>query len=143
MLSGKLIAERAGEKMYSIIFSGVLSLLFIFTLSACTAAKGNIVILENIHGTGFTMELREFSSKNKCELFFNKGDVLQVEVVREDGKIDFSVNGKNGSEPYTGKSLKSGTFTISASETDNYIFKITGNDATGRITVKNLSVEVE
>ena len=143
MLLGKLIERRRSGKMNIAIFSGVLTLLFIFTLSACASTKGSIVILENGRGTGFTMELKEYNLKNKCELTIAKGDVVQVEVEYEAGKIDFGVSGKNGSEPYAGNDLQSGVFTVTVSETDNYVFKITGKNATGKITVKNLESEME
>jgi hypothetical protein len=76
--------------------------------------------------------------KNKCELSLNKGDVLQIEVVHEDGKIALTVSGKNGSEPYTGNNLKSGVFTVTVSETDKYDIRITGKNATGKVMVKNV-----
>lgn len=72
------------------IFSGVLTLLFIFTLSACIGAKGSIVILENGRGTGFTMDLKEYNSKSKCELSLVKGDVVQVEIECKEGEIAIS-----------------------------------------------------
>lgn len=108
----------------------------IIGISACTPSKGSIVILENPNGTGFKMDFKEWSSKNKCELSLNKGDVLQIEVVREDGDIALRVSGKNGSEPYEGNDLESGVFTVTVSETDKYDVRITGKAATGRVTVK-------
>ncbi|MEN2777401.1 hypothetical protein [Acetivibrio clariflavus] len=106
-------------------------------ISACSVPKGSIMILENPNGTGFTMDFKEWSSKSKCELFLNKGDVLQIEIFREDGEIALMVSGKNGSEPYTGNNLKSGLFTVTVSETDEYDIRITGKDATGKVMVKN------
>ena len=110
----------------------------IVTISACSAPKNSIVILENPNGTGFIMDFKEWSSKNKCELSLNKGDVLQIEVVREDGKIALMISGKNGSEPYTGNNLESGVFTVTVSETDKYAIRITGKNATGKVMVKNV-----
>lgn len=115
----------------------------IIALTACTATKGSIVILENPNGTGFTMDFKEWSTKNKCELSLNRGDVLQIEVVRESGEITLTISGKNGSEPYTGNDLESGIFTVAVSETDEYVIRITSKDATGKITVKNLGNEVK
>lgn len=143
MLFRKLSTGRGPGKMNTAILSGVLTLLFIFALSACTAGKGSIVILEDGRGTGFTMELEKFNAENKCELSLAAGAEVQVKVEREGGKIAFTVSGKNGSEPYAGNDLESGTFTITVSETDEYVFRITGKDATGKITVKNLGGEAE
>lgn len=113
--------------------------LFIAVITAipgCSATKGSIVILENPSETGFTMNFREWNSENKCELFLNKGDVLQIEVVREDGEIALIISGKNGSEPYTGNNLESIVFTVTIPETDKYDVRITGKNATGKVTVK-------
>ena len=110
----------------------------IVSISACSAPKNSILILENPNGTGFIMDFKEWSSKNKCELSLNKGDVLQIEVVREGGKIALMVSGKNGSEPYTGNNLESGVFTVTVSETDRYAIRITGKNATGKVMVKNV-----
>ncbi len=125
------------QRMHPIIF---LPLVFaiIIVLTACSASKGSIVILENPNGTGFTMDFKEWSSKNKCELFLKKGDVLQIEVAREDGEIALAVCGKNGSEPYTGNNLQSGLFTVTVSETDKYDIRIIGKNATGKVTVNGI-----
>lgn len=121
--------------MHPIIFLP-LFMVIIIVISNCFAQKGRIVILENPNGTGFTMDFKEWSSKNKCELSLNRGDVLQIEIVREDGEIDLMIRGKNGTEPYTGNNLKSVNFTVTVSETDRYITHITGKNATGKITVE-------
>lgn len=107
-------------------------------LAACSAPEGGIVILENPSGTEFTMEFKERSAKDKCELSLKKEDTVQIEITRDGGEIALTVSGKNGGEPYTGNDLESGIFTIAVSETDEYVFRITGKDATGKITVKNL-----
>ncbi len=143
MLFRKLIERGSSVKIHVVIFSGVLTLLFIFTLSACTGAKGSIVILEDGHGTGFTMDLKEYNSKSKCELSLVKGDVVQVEIECKEGEIALMVSGKNGSEPYTGNNLKSGIFTVTVPETDEYIMRITGKNATGQVMIKNVGSAVE
>lgn len=131
------------RKMKLVIFAGVLLITAMLVLSSCAATKGSIVILENPNGTGFTMDFKEWSAKNKCELSLNRDDVLQIEVARESGEIALMVSGKNGSEPYTGNDLESGIFTVAVSETDEYVIRIAGEDATGKITVKDLGSEVK
>lgn len=125
------------QNMPMIIFLPVI-IVIIITATACSAPKGSIVILENPNGTGFTMDFTGWSSKNKCELALNKGDELQIEVVREKGEVALVVSGKNGSEPYRGNILKSIVFTLTVSETDKYDFQITGKNASGKLTVKKV-----
>lgn len=110
----------------------------ILALLACCAPKGSIVILEDPSGTGAIMDFSGWSSKSKCELSLDKGDVLQVEVNCKDGEIALDISGRKGSEPYTGKKLKSTTFTVTVSETDIYVIRITGKNATGKVLVKAL-----
>lgn len=114
------------------------AIFIMMTLMACSQAAGTIVILEKANGKGFTMEFNEFNAKNKCELSLMKDDELQIEVSCEEGEVALTISGKNGSEPYTGNGLQSGIFTVTVSETDEYVFKMTGGNATGKVTVKNL-----
>ena len=129
--------SRIGKRknMHPIVFLP-LFITIIIVISNLSAQKGSIVILENPNGTGYTMDFKEWSSNNKCELFLKKGEVLQVEVVREDGEIDLMIRGKNGTEPYSGNNLQSIIFTVTVSETDRYVTYITVKNATGKITVK-------
>jgi hypothetical protein len=89
------------------------------------------------------MDLKEYNSKSKCELSLVKGDVVQVEIECKEGEIALMVSGKNGSEPYTGNNLKSGIFTVTVPETDEYIMRITGKNATGQVMIKNVGSAVE
>lgn len=139
MLFRKLREGIGLEKVSIAILSGVLCL----AISACTSAEGSIVILEDGRGMGFTMDLKDFNSRNKCELSLTEGDVVQVEVEREGGEFSLKLSGRKGNEPYAGKGLESGSFTVTVSETDDYVFGITGKNATGKITVKNLSIRAE
>lgn len=121
------------------VVAALLVAVAIFLLcSACTAIKGSIVIFENPNGNGFTMQFKEWSAQNKCELSLKRDDVLQVELSREAGEIALTISGKNGGEPYAGNDLPSGIFTVTVSEMDEYVIAISGKDATGSLTVKNL-----
>ena len=84
------------------------------------------------------MDFNQFKATNKCQLSLAAGDVVQVEVDRQGGEIGLVVSGLRGSEPYAGNDLPTRTFTIGIAETDQYVFLITGKNATGRIKVKNL-----
>ena len=89
------------------------------------------------------MDLKQWSAKNKCELSVDRDDVLQIEVIRESGEIALMVSGNNGSEPYSGNDLQSGIFTVAVSEADEYVVRIAGKDATGKIMAKNLGAEAK
>lgn len=133
---------RCVQSMNPVIFLPLV-IAIIIAIKAFATTKGSIVILENPNGTGFMVDFKDWSAKNKCELSLYRDDVLQVEIARKSGEIALTVSGKNGSEPYTGNNLKSGIFTLSISETDEYVIRITGKDAAGKIIVKNLGKGVK
>lgn len=97
------ISKRQNRR--SVIFL-LLVLAILIAISACSVPKGSIVIVESPNGTGFTADFKTWSTNNKCELSLRKGDVLQMEVAREEGKVALMVRGKKGSEPYAGNNLE-------------------------------------
>ena len=136
MLFGRQDIRSISIQYICLVIFLLLAVGIITVLTACSASEGSIVILENINGTGFTMDFNEWSSKNKCEVSLEKGDVLEVEVVREAGEIALMICGKNGSEPYTGNNLNSIAFMVTVFETDIYDVQIAGKNATGIVAVK-------
>ncbi|MDI9494982.1 MAG: hypothetical protein QM227_01795 [Bacillota bacterium] len=136
MLIGKQNTKiRRVKSMHPIVFLP-LFIAVLIALSACTATKGSILILENPDGKGFTMTFKDWTSQNKCELSLDKGDELEVQTIREGGVIGLSIMGKKGSEPYVGSDLKSGRFTVTVSERDEYVIQITGKNASGKVRIK-------
>lgn len=140
MLFRKINLIKGLKKINYIILLVFLSLLFMFTLTACELPEGSIMIYEDIKGTGITINLKTFSSNEKLEMELDKESTVQVEVKRDSGVIALTVSGKKGSEPYTGNDLQTGIFTFTVSETDNYIFKIKGENGTGKIIIKKLDL---
>jgi hypothetical protein len=128
---------KEGKSMHPIVFLPVFIAILI-VISNCAGQKGNIVIVKNPDMTRFTMNLKDWSAKNKYELSLNSGDVLQIEIERESGEIGLIITSKNGAEPYRGNISESITFTVTVSETDKYTAQITGKKATGKITVKKI-----
>ncbi len=125
------------QDRYSLLFLPFMITIMI-VLSSCSVAKGSILILENMQGTGCEMEFKEWSSKNKSEIYLRKGDALQVVITCESGEIDLTIKGENGSKAYTGNGLESGEFTVTISESDTYVVHIEGKKATGNLSVKKI-----
>lgn len=120
-----------------IILQMVVALVLAF--SACSATKGSIVINEKPFGAQFDIAFNEWSGHNKCQMSLNKGDEIQVEIVRESGEVSLAIRGKTGSEPYMGNHFDSGTFTVTVPGTDGYVIQLSGDKATGKIVLTNLS----
>lgn len=143
MLFGNQDAKTRWIRNISPIIILPLVMAIVLSVSACNPTKGSIMIFEKPNGNGFIMDFKEWSANNKCQLSLNGGDVLQIEVNREEGEIALAVSGKKGSGPYTGNHLQSGVFTVTVSETDEYFIRITGKDTTGQVTVKMVESEAK
>ena len=126
------------EKINILVFLPMV-IAVVLACTACTATKGSIVINEKPFGAKFFISLNDWSAQNKCEMSLGEGDEIQVKISREFGKISLTIRGKNGSEPYTGNDLNTGTFTIKVPEESEYVFLIKGENASGSIEIKNLS----
>lgn len=135
MLFRKQDTVRRKQNLKEIILI-IMILAMIIGVSACSPTRGSILILENVDGRGFTMDFKEWTSKDKGQIALDKGDVLQIEVAREAGVIGLVIRGKKGSEPYRGNDLRSGMFTVTVSEGDEYAIEITGKNASGRVKIE-------
>ena len=114
----------------------LLTLVAVVALGGCALPDKSILILENGHGTGCSFTLTNWSGRDKCELSLLEGDVLSVEIDRDDGEIGLIIQGANGTEPYVGNDLDEGTFTVTIHESGNYIVGVRGKKATGSVTVE-------
>lgn len=110
----------------------------LFMLSACIV-NGGIVINHRDNPDGYDITLKDFNSTDTCKMTLQEGDVIQIEVVRQRGKMGLIVQGKLGSEPYNGSTLETRTFTITIPNNDEYTFSITGANASGSIKIKVVS----
>lgn len=126
------------KKLKTMVLSA-LTAAVILMFSACTATTGSIIILEGMFGAQFDISFMQWSDEDKCEMSLEKGDKLQIEITRESGELDLSIIGKNGSEAYTGSNPDLNTFTVTVSETDEYVILLKGKNATGNIKIKNIS----
>lgn len=118
---------------------GVTLVLVVLLLLASCKPTGSIVVVESLDGKEVAINFLEWNKQQEYKLYLQKGDVLQFIINREMGKIGLNVMGRNGSEPYTGNDVESGVFTVTVSETDDYVIFITGEDATGQIRIKRAS----
>lgn len=115
-----------------------LALAAAIAFTACTDAKGGIVILDKPEGAGFDIELKAWSDQSKCSLPLDKEDTVRVSFTCESGEVSLGIRGKNGSEPYTGNFRDSIEFTVTVSDADTYEIQLSGKNATGRLEIEKI-----
>lgn len=113
-----------------------ITLLALFT--ACNASDGSIIITEDINGAGCKMEFKSWGSVDKCDIHLKEGDTVRVDTLYISGEISLSIKGTGGTEPYTGNDLRSGMFTVTVSEEDDYSIELRGKNASGSISVQKI-----
>ena len=122
------------------ILVGLLVLVALMTVfSACTVTAGGILMNEQPFGAQFDISFQDWSAQDKCEMKLEKGEAILVEIVRESGDLAMTIRGDNGSEPYTGQYLETGSFLLNVSESDNYVIHLEGEHACGEIVLKRVS----
>lgn len=132
-----LYTHRRGLKS-ALLLLLALALALTAALSGCRAPRGGIVILESPDGNSFTMDFTKWSDQNKCELSLDAGNKLWVEADLQSGDLGLVIRGKNGSEPYTGSKLSSGAFSVTVEAADDYVFQVSGKNASGRLSVTKI-----
>ena len=122
------------------ILVGLLVLVALVTVfSACAVTAGGILMNEQPFGAQFDISFQDWSAQDKCEMKLENGEAILVEIVRESGDLAMIIRGDNGSEPYTGRYLETGTFLLNVSESDNYVIYLEGEHACGEIVLKRVS----
>lgn len=119
--------------VYVLIFA-----IIVLMFTACTAAKGSILIRENLAGTGCDIDFFKWSEQNKCEISLEKNDELSVEIACDSGCIALEIYDKNGTRAYTGNGLEAGNFIVEVPEAGEYVISIKGDKASGSIHIKKL-----
>lgn len=128
-------SEKDMRKIAYILLSAITVILY----SACTAARGSVLIRENIAGTGCGIEFVEWSGQNKCELSFDRNDELLVNIDCDGGSISLDIRSKSGAEAYRGNSLEKTAFTVKTPEKGEYVITIKGDHATGSTKIKKVN----
>lgn len=123
------------RRLTLLIVSFILMFTSLFMLSACDI-RGGILIEHSDDFVGFEITLKEFNKTDTCKMDLQAGDVIQIEVVRQKGKMGLVVKGTLGDEPYNGSDLVTRTFTVTIAKSDEYTFSITGINASGTIKIK-------
>lgn len=119
--------------VYVLIFA-----IIVLMFTACTAAKGSILIRENLAGTGCDIDFFKWSEQNKCEISLEKNDELSVEIACDSGCIALEIYDKNGAKAYAGNGLEAGNFIVEVPEAGEYVISIKGDKASGSIHIKKL-----
>ncbi len=135
MLFGRrTVGAKRIAKMNVIIFLPII-IAIVVALTGCGVTKGSIVILDKANGAGFSIDYNEWSDIDTCSLELNKGDVIDVEISHQSGKIGLSIIGLSGNEAYAGNDMSPCSFSVTINEADKYIIKINGNNASGHISI--------
>ena len=118
------------RKKNNMIFFCLLFCLFI--LSGCSYTKvfvGNTVGTSKSYSTTYSV----FSGTKTHSLKLEKGDIMNVEIVSEDGTLNLSLQ-MNEKEPlYAEENVPTDSFSLSIEESGTYELTLTGEDAKGSV----------
>ncbi len=117
------------KKAIALLILGVLML----SLCACSPAKFNGSRTGN--DTQLVMTYTVFNTTDSQLLTLEEGDWLQVDIVRESGKLSLEIQ-KDGSEAvYKSAELPTSSFQVGIPESGTYKVTVTGENAKGNLSV--------
>lgn len=83
-----LFGHLRGRRVKNIsLFTLFLVLAMVLTLSVSCTVQGSIMILENPNGTGFEIDLKNWSEKDQCKLFLNRGTCCRLKLFGKGEKL--------------------------------------------------------
>ena len=117
-----------------------LSLVLIILLTACSGAKpkynGSRIRGEDL----YVLIYDKFNSTESHSLKLEKDDVIKVEIVDTEGKIDIEVkNIENDNVIYRANDAQSADFELIITEDGEYEFVVTGDSAEGSVKFEKTS----
>lgn len=100
-------------------------------LSAC--GKADFIGNSYQIGGNITIEFQVLNTAQTQEISLRSGDTVRFDVTRASGRIDIAFGRKDASPDYEGKSVESGSFTVTVHGDGRYILTVTGSDAKGSV----------
>jgi hypothetical protein len=81
----------------------------------------------------YIIEYRVLNKTDSAELQLSAGDVVDVEIVANSGKVDVLVKHSDGTEIYRGNDATTGSFKLDIAKAGTYQFSVSGDNANGSV----------
>ena len=110
---------------------GLSCILLAMALTAC----GNADFAGNSYkvGNSITIEYQVLNTTETEEIDLKSGDTVQFDVTCKSGQADIAFGIQDAAPDYVGKSVETGSFTVTVHEDGRYVLTVTGSDAEGSI----------
>lgn len=105
-----------------------------FCLTACHTQSFSGSRIGNDHK--LVMEYSIFNTTDSQTLKLNKGDVLDVKIVSDSGKLSVLLQNDEGESVYKGNDVPTSDFQIEIKESGTFELIVTGEQAKGSLSVK-------
>lgn len=109
----------------------VVSFCLILCLSGCQQVTfdGSRTSNEN----QYIIEYRVLNKTDSAELQLSEGDVVNVDIVSNSGKVDVMAKHSDGTEIYRGNNAITGSFKLEITRAGTYTFTVSGDNANGSV----------
>lgn len=114
-------------------------LVLVFALTGCHTQSFSGSRIGNDHK--LIMEYSIFNTTDSQTLKLEKGDILEVEIVSDSGKLSVFLKNDQDDNIYKGNDVPTGNFQITIEESGTYRLLVTGDKAKGSLSVKKKSVQ--
>lgn len=84
-------------------------------------------------GNSITIEYQVLNTSETEEIDLKSGDTVQFDVTSESDRADITFGIKDAAPDYEGKSVESGSFTVTVHKDGRYVLTVSGSDAEGSV----------
>lgn len=116
----------------------IICAIFIFMFSSCLLTNNSVLVKEKYINKGFDISFYKWNDYQKCEIYLNSGDILNIDIDCSSGSIDFKIVDSNENIYYVGNNQSSAQFYCTADNTGRCYIKIIGNRASGKIIIEKI-----
>ncbi len=85
----------------------------------------------------YIIEYNVLNKTDSAELQLSEGDVADVEIISNSGKVDVLIMHSDGTEIYRGNDAKTGSFKLNITKAGTYTISVSGVNANGSVRVIN------
>jgi hypothetical protein len=110
------------------------TLLTLFCVTLISGCHAQVFVGNRLAQAGrFSLVYSELTGVQTHEMRLNAGDVIDVEILSDGGRLDISVSYGPGIVLYQGHDADSGCFKLVVREAGIHTFKVSGKKASGRV----------
>lgn len=111
--------------------------LCLFMVGACSRDSYRAIMkVENSTLHSWSLDYKFLDGIQTKKMTINEDDVFKVDIISEEGELDFKITSDDGTEVYVGTDIPTSSFYVAVDKGGTYEFTVEAHDHKGSLSVK-------